>query len=169
MERPGASGLLAEALERPNLRAALKRVRQNRGSPGIDGMTVEELPEALRAMKDRVRGLTRRTRGRSLAQVAEDLRGYLPGWKAYFRLAETPRTFSDLDGWIRHRLRALQLKHWKRGPTIFRELRARGMSERTATKVAFNGRRWWKTSALAIHVALPNKLFDELGVPRLAA
>ena len=126
-------------------------------------------PDALRTMKDRVRGLTRRTRGRSLAQVAEDLRGYLPGWKAYFHLAETPGVFSDLDEWIRHRLRALQLKHWKRGRTVFRELRARGMSERAAAAVAANARRWWKSSALAIHIALPNKHFDELGVPRLAA
>jgi group II intron reverse transcriptase/maturase len=48
-ERSGTSGLLEEALARPNLWAALKRVRQNRGSPGIDGMTVEELPAHLRA------------------------------------------------------------------------------------------------------------------------
>jgi group II intron reverse transcriptase/maturase len=126
-------------------------------------------PEALGAMKDRVRSLTRRTRGRSLEQVAGDLRGYLPGWKAYFRLADTPGIFRDLDQWIRHRLRALQLKQWKRGRTVFRELRARGMSARTAAQVAANARRWWRNSAMAIHIALPNKLFDELGVPRLAA
>jgi group II intron reverse transcriptase/maturase len=126
-------------------------------------------PEALAAMKDRVRQITRRSRGRSLEQTAEDLRSYLRGWKAYFRLADTPGVFQDLDQWIRHRLRALQLKHWKRGRTVFRELRARGMSVRGAAEVAANARRWWKNSALAIHIALPNKLFDELGVPRLAA
>lgn len=67
--------------------------------------------KALAAMKERVRVITRRTRGRSLAQVAADLRSYLAGWKAYFRLADTPRIFSDLDEWIRHRLRAIHLKH----------------------------------------------------------
>ena len=54
-ERPGASGLLEEALERRNLQAALKRVRQNQGSPGIDGMTVDELPAWLRENWPRVR------------------------------------------------------------------------------------------------------------------
>lgn len=54
-ERPGASGLMVEVLGRRNLHAALKRVRQNKGSPGIDGMTVEELPEWLRANWDRIR------------------------------------------------------------------------------------------------------------------
>ena len=42
----------------------------------------------------------------------------MPGWKAYFRLAQTPRVFRELDEWLRHRLRALQLKHWRRGATM---------------------------------------------------
>jgi hypothetical protein len=125
--------------------------------------------KALDAMKQRVRGMTNRMRGRSLAQICMDLRAYLPGWKAYFRLVELPSVFRDLDSWIRHRLRALQLKHWKRGPTIFRELRARGMSPRDARRVAGNASRWWHSSRMLINIALPNKLFDQLGLPRLAA
>lgn len=126
-------------------------------------------PKAKKVMMDRVRQLTRRSRGRSLGQVASDLRSYLLGWKGYFRLADTPRVFKDLDQWIRHRLRAVQLKHWKRGRTVFRELCARGMSVALAAKVAVNARRWWKNSGMSLHIALPNELFDKLGVPRLAA
>jgi len=125
--------------------------------------------KALDAMKERVRHMTRRVCGRSLAQVCAKLGTYLRGWKQYFRLAQTPKIFSRLDEWIRHRLRALQLKHWKRVTTIYRELRALGLPDRSARQVAANGRRWWHNSAMAIHVALPNKLFDELGIPRLAA
>ena len=77
--------------------------------------------------------------------------------------------FRALDEWIRHRLRAIQLKHWKRGRTIYRELAARGMKGVAAAKVAANSRRWWHNSALAIHIALPNSTFDQLGIPRLAA
>jgi RNA-directed DNA polymerase len=126
-------------------------------------------PKALNAMKDRVRSLTRRTVGRSLSQVCEGLRAYLLGWRNYFQLAETPGVFAHLDEWIRHRLRAIQLKQWRRGRTIFRELMARGTARDVARKVAFNARRWWRNSAMAIHIALPNSLFDELGLPRLAA
>jgi RNA-directed DNA polymerase len=54
-ERLGSSDLLEQACERQNLRAALKRVRQNAGSPGIDGMTVEELPDYLRVHWPRLR------------------------------------------------------------------------------------------------------------------
>lgn len=124
--------------------------------------------KALDTMKQRVRRMTSRVRGRSLAQVCQDLKAYLPGWKAYFRLVELPGVFRDLDGWIRHRLRALQLRHWGRGPTIFRELRARGMSPRDARRVAGNASSWWRNSKMLINVALPNKLFDALGLPRLA-
>jgi group II intron reverse transcriptase/maturase len=124
--------------------------------------------KALHTMKTPVRQMTRRTCGRSLAQVCASLRTYLVGWKAYFQLAETPRVFRLLDAWLRHRLRALQLKHWKRGPTIFRELRARGLTVQAAASVAAHARRWWWNAAQAINVALPNALFDGLGLPRLA-
>jgi len=125
--------------------------------------------QAIAALKEQVRRLTRRTVGRSIAQVCERLRSYLTGWKQYFRLAETPRIFSDLDEWIRHRLRAIHLKHWGRGRVVYRELRARGLSQRVAAQVAAHTRRWWWTSAQLIHVAFPIRYFDELGVPRLGA
>ena len=126
-------------------------------------------PKALHKMKVRVRQLTRRTRGRSLADVVQSLAAYLNGWRGYFRVAATNRRFRELDEWIRHRLRAYQLKQWKRGTTVFRELHARGMSASAAAQVAANARRWWRNSAMAIHIALPNKLFDGLGLPRLAS
>jgi hypothetical protein len=103
-----------------------------------------------------------------LAQVAQELREYLLGWKGYFRLADTPGVFRYLDEWIRHRLRAIQLKQWKRGRTVFRELRVRSMSRTAAAKVAANARRWRRNSAMAINIALPISYFEELGVPRLA-
>jgi len=126
-------------------------------------------PKALETMKDRVREMTARARGRSLKAVAEELRGYLLGWKQYFHLADTPGVFRTLDEWLRRRLRALQLKHWRRGTTAYRELRARGTPEDVALKVAANTRRWWKNAGSYLHVALPTSYFDRLGVPRLAS
>jgi hypothetical protein len=134
-----------------------------------EGVKRRVAPKALEAMKERVRELTRPTRSQSIARVAADLRSYLTGWKSYFRLADTPKVFAELDEWIRHRLRALHLRHWKRGRVTYRELRARGLSERTAAYVAANTRRWWKNSAMLIHVAFPIRYFDGLGIPRLAA
>jgi RNA-directed DNA polymerase len=121
-------------------------------------------------MKQRVRQITRRNGGRSLEQVTGELGAYLRGWKEYFKLAETPAILADLDGWVHRRLRALQLKQWRRGVTTFRELRARGLPEWLIRKGAAHRRRWWWAAALgAMQRALPGSYFDRLGVPRLAA
>ena len=125
-------------------------------------------PAALEAMKDRVRAITGRNRGRSLEQVSQDLRGYLVGWREYYRLADTPGVFRDLDQWVRHRLRVVHLKQWKRGRTVYRELRARGLSQPAAAYVARHTRRWWWNTSRYLHVALPTRYFDGLKVPRLA-
>lgn len=125
--------------------------------------------KALEAMKERVREITTRNGGRSMDRVIAQLRSYLVGWKQYFRLAETPRVLSDLDEWIRHRLRLVQLKQWKRGTTVYRELRARGVPEPAARMTAAHATRWWRTAGHSgIQIALSTSYFDGMGVPRLA-
>lgn len=123
---------------------------------------------AIQAFKRRIRQITRRTRGRSLSDVVADLRCYLLGWKAYFRLAQTSRVFRGLDEWLRRRLRALQLKHWRRGITAYRALRAMGARRAQAAAVAAGTRRWWHTSLGELHKLMPIAYFDRLGVPRLS-
>lgn len=118
--------------------------------------------------KARIRQLTRRSGGRSMAQVVEKLRPYLLGWKAYFGMAQTPRVWRELDEWLRHRLRAIQLRHWKRPKAIYRELKALGASEDVANQVAGNCHRWWRNSDGAIKRVLTTAYFDQLGVPRLS-
>jgi RNA-directed DNA polymerase len=82
--------------------------------------------QVLAKMRERIRQLTSRMRVRSLQQIAEDLKPYVPGWKAYFRLAQTPKVMRELDEWLRNRLRAVQLKQWRRGTTMYREIRKLG-------------------------------------------
>jgi RNA-directed DNA polymerase len=118
--------------------------------------------------KARVRQLTGRMGGRSMAQVVEKLRLYLLGWKSYFGLAQTPRIWRELDEWLRHRLRAIQLKHWRRPRTIYRELKALGAKENVARQVAVNSRRWWRNSDRLLKTVLTIAYFDRLGVPRLS-
>lgn len=126
-------------------------------------------PKALEDFKERVRQLTSRNGGRSLAKAVEELRMYLLGWKAYFRLADTPGVFLDLDQWIARRLRMVQLKQWKRGRTVYREMRTRGVPEQLARAAATHTRSWWRLSRHgALQTALPGKLFEQIGLPRLA-
>jgi RNA-directed DNA polymerase len=123
--------------------------------------------KAMATFKVRVGQLTRRSGGRSLEQVVERLRSYVLGWKAYFRLAETPGVWKELDQWIRHRMRAIQLKQWRRGRTAYRELLARGASADVASMVAGNYRRLWRNSGQALNAALGISWADQLRIPRL--
>jgi RNA-directed DNA polymerase len=128
----------------------------------------EVAAKPLAAFKRRVRELTRRSGGRSMKNVIGRLRPYLMGWKAYFRLSQRPEIWNSLDSWIRHRLRAIQLKHWKRGKTIYLEMRVLGASNKVAQHVAANAGRWWRKSKGHIHKVLTIAHFDRLGVPRLS-
>ena len=125
--------------------------------------------KAVMAFRQRVRWLTRRSGGRSIQQVVDGLRPLLLGWRAYFGLAQTTGVWRELDEWIRHRLRAIQLRQWKRGKTMFRELCAMGASTEVARKVAANSRRWWHNSAMLLNSVLTLSWFDSLGLPRLAS
>jgi RNA-directed DNA polymerase len=124
--------------------------------------------KALDNFKARIRQLTRRSGGRSMVQMVEKLRPYLLGWKGYFGLAQTPGVWRELDEWLRHRLRAIQLKHWKRPKAIYRGLKALGASQDVANQVAGNCHRWWRNSDGVIKRVLTIAYFDRLGVPRLS-
>ena len=103
-----------------------------------------------------------------MSEVIESLRRYVLGWKAYFGLAQTPKVWRELDKWMRHRMRSIQLKQWRRGTTMYRELLALGASEKVARLVAANSRRWWRNSRMALNNVLTIAYFDRLGMPRLS-
>ena len=134
-----------------------------------DGMVKRRVaPKALVKMQARIREITSRNGGRSLTHVVALLRSSLTGWKAYFRLADTPRSFADVDRWLFRRLRMLIVKQSKRGTTLYRVLRARGLSERLAAAAAAHCKRWWAMSTHgALNTAFPTRYFITLGVPRL--
>jgi RNA-directed DNA polymerase len=126
-------------------------------------------PQAVEKAKDRIRELTNRNRGASIATVIGELARYLKGWKQYFGLCQVPRPRRDLDGWIRSRLRLLQVKQWKRGTTAYRRLVAMGIDGGLAGHTANHLRRWWHTAHSAgLNQAMPAAYFDRLGLPRLS-
>lgn len=125
-------------------------------------------PKALKRFREKVRELTRRTRGVDAKRMVSDLTVYLRGWGGYFGFCQTPWTLRDLDGWIRRRLRAVAWKHWKRGPTRCRQLMRRGVPRDQAVHAAWWYHSPWHASRTkALNVALPNAFWDRLGLLRL--
>jgi RNA-directed DNA polymerase len=102
-------------------------------------------PKALRRCKQRIRELTRRTRGISVEQMTKELASYLRGWKSYFGYCQTPSVLHGLDQWTRRRLRSVIWKQRKRRAS------------------------WRLANSPVLHAALPVAYFDSLGLPRLSS
>jgi RNA-directed DNA polymerase len=116
-------------------------------------------------MKDKLRELFRRGRGRSVAKTIAALNPILRGWANYYRICEVVRVFEDMDGWIRHRLRNILWRQWKRGRTRYRNLVRYGIDPDTAKKSAGNGRGpWWNAGAAHMNFAISKERFARWGL-----
>src|SRR5712692_1451912 len=127
-------------------------------------------PQAVKRFKERVREMTRRTRGVSLEEMVKQLTVYLRGWQEYFGFCQTPSILQGFDEWVRHRLRATAWKQWKQGRRRFAELRKRGVGKNLAAQTAGSAHGPWRlANSPALNMALPNAYFSSLGLPTLAA
>ena len=133
-----------------------------------DGGERRIAPKALHKFKERIREMTCRTRGLSLLQIIEELAPYLVGWVSYFGFCQTPRVLTNLEAWIRRRLRSYLWRQWGNGRNRFKELRRRGVSQFRAAVAAGSPTGYWRMSGHpAVQAALRNHHFDSIGLPRL--
>lgn len=123
-------------------------------------------PESVQRLKEKLRAIFRRGRGRNLSKlIEEELTPLLRGWLNYFRLAEVKGIFDELDSWIRRKLRNLIWRRWKRPFTRALKLMQRGLAKPQAIKSAANGRGpWWNAGAAHMHAAFPKSYFDRCGL-----
>jgi RNA-directed DNA polymerase len=126
-------------------------------------------PESVKRFKGKLKALFRRGRGRNVGRfIRDDLAPVLRGWINYFGLAEVKGIFEELDQWIRHHLRDIIWRQWKRTFPRARNLMKLGLDEERAWKSATNGRGpWWNSGASRLNQALPKKCFDALGLVSL--
>jgi RNA-directed DNA polymerase len=128
-------------------------------------LKVKVAEKSLDWFKERVREITRRSRGISLTQVIQEVQEYLRGWIGYFRLVETPRVLEDLDGWIRRRLRCFVAKQWINNcHTRYKNLVRLGVNDYQARLVAVSRKGPWAVSNMKpLKVALSNRFFAQMG------
>lgn len=119
-------------------------------------------------LEDKVRGVLKGARGRSVQSVIAELAPILRGWAAYFKLSETKRMLEELDGWIRHKLRCILWRQWKRPYTRAKNLMKAGLLEERAFRSAFNQRGpWFNSGASHMNQAIQKSWFDRLGLVSL--
>jgi RNA-directed DNA polymerase len=126
-------------------------------------------PKSEQRVKDRIRQITRRNRGIELGEMVGELNSYLTGWIAYFRFAKCRTLLQEMDGWLRRKLRCVQLKHLKRTKTIADFLLRRGVPHRHAWMTASSGKGWWHLSACpAVNTAMNQTWIESLGLANLS-
>lgn len=125
-------------------------------------------PQAINRFKDRVREITRRSRGISVEQMIEELRRYLVGWINYYGHCQTPMVLGSLDGWVRRKLRCFIWKQWETAANRYKQLRQLGVREDYARNTANSSQGPWPLSRTpSLHRALSKAHFRRLGVPEL--
>ena len=125
-------------------------------------------PTSLKRLEDKIREVLKGARGRSLTHVITELNPILRGWAAYFKLTETKRAMEEVDGWVRHKLRCILWRQWKRPYTRATNLMKAGLTEERAFRSAFNQRgAWWNSGASPMNQAFPKLYFDRLGLVSL--
>jgi RNA-directed DNA polymerase len=120
---------------------------------------------AKKSLKAKVRRLTARTWGISMAERISILNRFIRGWCAYFALADTPSVFDGFDEWLRRRLRQVRWKEWKRPVTRAHNLRRLGIERHKAYEWGFSRKGAWRVAGSPpLQRALPNAYWSTLGL-----
>ena len=125
-------------------------------------------PKAVDRFKQRIREVTRRAKGVSMATTMAELAPYMRGWRSYFGFCETPEVLIGLTRWVRLRLRAAMWRQWKTPRRRRAALLELGVRPRLASNTAGSGLGpWYLAKAKALSVGLSNAYLKSLGLPSL--
>lgn len=128
------------------------------------------LDKKLAAFKHRVKELTGRSWGVSMATRLRKLGQYVRGWLGYFGISEYYRPIPELDEWIRRRIRMGYWKQWRWPRTKIKHLLALGVSLKTAIQHGVSSKSYWHMARTpAMQQALNNDWLLAQGVPSIKA
>jgi RNA-directed DNA polymerase len=125
-------------------------------------------PKSIQRAKEKIRQITRRSRGDSLAQVIVELNRFLVGWVAYYRYAACRFELQCMDEWVRRKLRCYRLKQRKRGKSVGGFLRSLGVAASSAGRLASSGKGPWRLACSPpVHRAMSTNWFSSRGLVSL--
>ena len=123
-------------------------------------------PKSIVKMKNKIRELTNRSNGWGNEYRALKLTQYIRGWVNYFGMADMKKLLQTTDEWLRHKIRAIYWKQWKKAKTKYKELKKLGVEKEKAWICASmrNG-NWFCSGYFVLQTAFNNKILHELGYP----
>ena len=126
-------------------------------------------PKSIKKMKNHLRELTVRGNKWSNPEREEKLRKYATGWINYYRYADMRSLMETTDEWLRHRIRAVYWKQWKRVRTRYKMLRALHLPEWKVHEMANCRKGTWRAAEMLNSVLTKKILVDRLGYPSMTA
>jgi len=118
----------------------------------------------LETFKNKVRVITSRRRGRSVSQILQETKVFTTGWLGYYAVADMRERISELNEWIRRRIRQYIWKQWKKISAKFRNLKQLGIPEERAWMWANTRLGYWRTAGSPVLTrSLTNKYLVSIG------
>ena len=130
----------------------------------VSGRRIKISDEAILKFKRKVKLLTRRNNPLSMHQIITELSQYLRGWIGYFRMQQMAGILGKLDLWIRHRLRVMQLKKWKKPKKFQRVMIKAGFDPREAYRTWVNMKTWRSAQRKIVCLVLSHEWFRNMGL-----
>ncbi len=123
-------------------------------------------PKSIVKMKNKIRELTNRSNGWGNEYRALKLTQYIRGWVNYFGMADMKKLLQTTDEWLRHKIRAIYWKQWKKVKTKYKELKKLGVENEKAWICAnMRNGNWFCSGYFVLQTAFNNKKLRELGYP----
>ena len=123
-------------------------------------------PKSVAKMKNKIRELTNRSNGWGNEYRALKLTQFIRGWVNYFGMADMKALLTKIDEWLRHKIRAIYWKQWKKVKTRYRKLEELGMKEEYIQWHATMRQGIWNCSSnRMVQFALNNEKLREWGYP----
>jgi RNA-directed DNA polymerase len=131
----------------------------------FQGIRIFASDQAMEDFKHRLRGLTSRSWGVSMAYRLQQLNRYLRGWMNYFGISQHYAPIEELDGWLRRRIRMCYWKQWRRPRTRIANLLKLGTSQRHAICTGISRKGYWRLSkTLATQTGMTNEWLEQQGL-----
>ena len=129
------------------------------------GASIRWSDKAFAEFKRRVRKLTGRSWGVSMAYRFAKLAEYLRGWMGYFGISEYYRPLPEIDHWLRRRVRMCYLKRWRWCRTKVRELTKLGTNLRLAISIGLSRKGPYRLAkTLATQSGMTNQWLKDQGL-----
>ncbi|WP_438319087.1 group II intron maturase-specific domain-containing protein [Sporosarcina sp. FA9] len=121
-------------------------------------------------MKQKLKKITKRNRGRSIEVLFKQIKQLMTGWINYYGIGEMKSLMNELNGWLKRRIRQYIWKQWKNPRTKRKNLIQLGIEKQKAYEWSNTRKGYWRiSSSFILHKSLTDEKLAQLGYMDISA